>query len=125
MRPDPRRLHHVLLAVHAFLPIAKLYENMLEAEDELSRAPGFPERFRQIHETNRRGAEVLLEHAQPTDMGQGTAKLTGPCASRSSPPAPSHSARTQRCQSRASSRGSASKGGASMTSSPAWVTSSR
>lgn len=42
----------------------------LEADDELSRAPGFEERFRQIRETNRRGAEVLLEHAKPTEVGQ-------------------------------------------------------
>ena len=71
VRPDPRPLHGVLLAVHAFLPIARLYERMLEADDELSRAPAFKERFAQIRATNRRGADVLLEHAQPTDVGQG------------------------------------------------------
>ena len=71
MRPDPRPLHGVLLAVHAFLPIARLYERMLEADDELSRAPAFEERFAQIRATNRRGADVLLEHAQPTEVGQG------------------------------------------------------
>ncbi|NOY90323.1 MAG: hypothetical protein GXP55_03865 [Deltaproteobacteria bacterium] len=71
VRPDPRPLHGVLLAVHAFLPIARLYERMLEADDELARVPGFKERFRQIRDTNARGADVLLEHAKPTQVGRG------------------------------------------------------
>ena len=33
LRPDPRPLHGVLLAVHAFVPVARLYERMIEAAD--------------------------------------------------------------------------------------------
>jgi HEXXH motif-containing protein len=71
IRPDPRPLRGVLLAVHAFLPVARLYERMLLANHELARAPGFAERFARIREINHEGAEVLLEHARPTELGRG------------------------------------------------------
>ena len=46
VRPDPRPLHGVLLAAHAFLPVATLYERMLDSGTSagpkrgLSSAPG-------------------------------------------------------------------------------------
>ncbi len=68
VRPDPRPLRGVLLAVHAFQPIALLYEALLEAkrgdEGELSR------RLQQIARTCREGCEVLLPHARPTAVGR-------------------------------------------------------
>lgn len=64
VRPDPRPLHGVLLAVHAFLPIARLYERLV-ARGAAELAPRF-ERIRQI---NREGAQVLREHARPTPVG--------------------------------------------------------
>src|SRR6185503_20664745 len=33
VRPDPRPLHGVLLAVHAFLPVARLYEALIQARE--------------------------------------------------------------------------------------------
>lgn len=70
VRPDPRPLHGVLLAVHAFVPVARLYEAMLAAEDPLTQHPSFRARLAQIVAGNHEGTEVLLEHAQPTDVGR-------------------------------------------------------
>ncbi len=66
VRPDPRPLHGLLLAVHAFLPIERLYERRIErGERHLAR------RHEEIVRSNRAAAEVLLEHARPTAIGRG------------------------------------------------------
>ncbi len=70
VRPDPRPLHGVLLAVHAFLPVARLYERMIEAGHPLSKKPGFSERFARVRQINAEGAEVLLGHGRPTAVGK-------------------------------------------------------
>ncbi len=69
VRPDPRPLHGVVLAVHAFQPVAKLYEIMTENGDDLSRNAYFKQRFHQILQINRRGATTVLDHAKPTAVG--------------------------------------------------------
>jgi hypothetical protein len=66
VRPDPRPLHGVLLAVHAFVPVARLYERAIEAG-----ATGLDARFREVVRINREGTEVLLAHARPTPVGTG------------------------------------------------------
>jgi hypothetical protein len=71
VRPDPRPLHGVLLAVHAFLPVARLYEKMIEAGHPRSRSDDFLQRFAQIRRANREGCEVVLEHGRPTEIGRG------------------------------------------------------
>jgi HEXXH motif-containing protein len=71
VRPDPRPLHGVLLAVHAFLPVARLYERMIAAGDPLSKQAGFHQRFERIRRINREGAEVVLTHGRPTAVGAG------------------------------------------------------
>lgn len=71
VRPDPRPLQGVLLAVHAFQPVARLYQLMREAGDAISQHPEFDRRYRQIVEGNHEGASVLLEHGQPTEIGAG------------------------------------------------------
>jgi HEXXH motif-containing protein len=70
VRPDPRPLHGVLLAVHAFLPVARLYEMMIEARDPLASSASFRGRYRQIIGLNREGASVVLENAMPTRAGR-------------------------------------------------------
>ena len=70
VRPDPRPLRGVLLAVHAFLPVARLYEKMTEARHPLARGHYFPERFAQIRARNREGASTVLKHAIPTPIGR-------------------------------------------------------
>ncbi|MCC6555713.1 MAG: hypothetical protein IT372_22350 [Polyangiaceae bacterium] len=71
VRPDPRPLHGVLLAVHAFLPVARLYERMIEADDPLARHDSFRDRFARICDMNREGAHVVLRHGIPTHIGAG------------------------------------------------------
>jgi HEXXH motif-containing protein len=70
VRPDPRPLHGVLLAVHAFVPVARLYEHMLQERDPLAEHSGFSNRFHEIVKGNHEGTETLLEHARPTPSGQ-------------------------------------------------------
>lgn len=65
VRPDPRPLWGVLLAVHAFLPVARLHRAMLDAG-----APeADPERYRAVCEKNHEGMEVLRAAARPTATG--------------------------------------------------------
>ena len=70
VRPDPRPLHGVLLAVHAFLPVARLYEKMIEAGHPRAASEDFRRRFLQIRNTNREGAEVVLANGKPTPVGR-------------------------------------------------------
>jgi len=69
VRPDPRPLHGVLLAVHAFLPVAALYAAMIEAGVPGSDHPSFLRRHAAIVAGNHEGAEVLRAHARPTALG--------------------------------------------------------
>ncbi len=71
VRPDPRPLHGVLLAVHAFQPIALLYESMTADAHPLSRSASFQRRFRDIVRACRSGAKTVLENARPTALGAG------------------------------------------------------
>lgn len=69
VRPDPRPIHGVLLAVHAFLPVERMYQVMLEAGAE----PGAVEisrHYERVRALNRQGAEVLLKHGRPTPVGR-------------------------------------------------------
>jgi len=70
VRPDPRPLHGVLLAAHAFVPVAELYRRMEEAGDEECERPGFERRFREIIASNEEAVSVLREHAKPTEAGR-------------------------------------------------------
>jgi HEXXH motif-containing protein len=71
VRPDPRPLQGVLLAVHAFQPVARLYESMTAAGHPRARHPDFQRRFAQIRGINHAGAGVVLAHGQPTALGRG------------------------------------------------------
>ncbi len=70
VRPDPRPLHGVLLAVHAFLPVARLYERMIESGHPLAQNPAFVARFAKVRQINAEGAEVVLTNGRPTRMGK-------------------------------------------------------
>jgi HEXXH motif-containing protein len=63
VRPDPRPLHGVLLAVHAFLPVARMYEALVVGRPELQR------RFVEVVAGNREAAATLRAHARPTALG--------------------------------------------------------
>jgi HEXXH motif-containing protein len=69
VRPDPRPLRGVLMAVHAFLPVAMLYERMTAAAHPLTRGRDGQNRFREIVAINREAAAVVLTHGRPTRLG--------------------------------------------------------
>lgn len=70
VRPDPRPLHGVLLAVHAFLPVARLYEKVIEAKHPLADNPAFLGRYEKIKQINAEGAAVVLQNGRPTAIGK-------------------------------------------------------
>jgi HEXXH motif-containing protein len=69
VRPDPRPLYGVLLAVHAFVPVAELYRRMLEADAAQAQAPGFSARHQAIIDKNLEGIATLLTNAETTPTG--------------------------------------------------------
>lgn len=81
VRPDKRPLLGVLLAVHAFLAVEHFYVRLLESDELPAPRPALERRLAEIRAKNREGAAVLLEHARPTEVGQGVldeiARLVG------------------------------------------------
>jgi HEXXH motif-containing protein len=71
VRPDLRPLHGVLMAVHAFHPVARLYENMTAAQHPLAKQHDWPKRFRDVLRINRESAATVLAHGRPTPLGRG------------------------------------------------------
>lgn len=70
VRPDPRPLHGILLAVHAFVPVERMYERLIAAGHPLVN-DAFRARYQAIREKNRRGAAVLLTQGEPSALGRG------------------------------------------------------
>ncbi len=70
VRPDARPIFGVLLAVHAFLPVAALYRRMIESGDERAQSASFSARYERIVRGNREGTELLLAHARTTALGR-------------------------------------------------------
>jgi HEXXH motif-containing protein len=70
VRPDPRPLHGIMLAAHAFVPVAELYRRMEEAGAPMSMNGYFRERFEQIVGKNSDAISTLLENADPTPRGR-------------------------------------------------------
>jgi len=68
VRPDPRPLHGVLLAVHAFLAVESLYRALRKLNHPVCKGPGFETRLDSIAAGNRAGLQTL-ENAEPTDAG--------------------------------------------------------
>jgi len=69
VRPDPRPLHGVILAVHAFQPVALLYLAMWRAAHPWSRQPAWRERFARVIALVRQGAATVLANAHATPAG--------------------------------------------------------
>lgn len=69
VRPDPRPLHGVVLAVHAFQPVAELYAQMVQTGHPLAANASWRERFHKILQLDQQGAATVLAHAQPTPVG--------------------------------------------------------
>lgn len=68
VRPDPRPLHGVLLAVHAFTAVESLYRSLGEQGHPASEEPGFDRRLQSISAGNREGLRTL-ESAESTVAG--------------------------------------------------------
>jgi HEXXH motif-containing protein len=69
VRPDPRPLWGILLAVHAFLPVAELYRRMRDAGHALAARPDFEPRMSELDLKNHEGMEMLRAHARFTVSG--------------------------------------------------------
>lgn len=64
VRPDLRPLWGVLLAVHAFVPVAELFVRILKSGDNHVR-----DRLCDVIQKNEEGLQTLREHARPTRIG--------------------------------------------------------
>jgi HEXXH motif-containing protein len=69
VRPDLRPLMGVLMAVHAFVPVAALHHRLAVLDHPLSRTRRFLERRVEVLSGNRGGLRVLQERAEPTAAG--------------------------------------------------------
>lgn len=69
VRPDLRPLMGVLLAAHAFVPVAALHAEMARQGHPLAEGPDFERRRAEVLESNARGLAVLDELADPTSVG--------------------------------------------------------
>jgi HEXXH motif-containing protein len=70
VRPDPRPLWGILLAVHAFLPVAELYRRMRDGDHPWAARPDFERRMSEIDLKNHEGMEMLRAHAELTPAGR-------------------------------------------------------
>jgi HEXXH motif-containing protein len=66
VRPDMRPLMGVLMAVHAFVPVAALHQRLRELDHPLAD----PERRAQVIAGNADGLVTLRELAKPTALGK-------------------------------------------------------
>jgi HEXXH motif-containing protein len=69
VRPDPRPIAGVLLAAHAFVPVAEAYFALLRQGHPVSRREDFLGRLGAICASNREACGVLRAHAEPTEHG--------------------------------------------------------
>ncbi len=69
VRPDPRPLMGVLLAAHAFVPVAELYRRILSAMDPTVERADVEKRLADVIARNAEALEVLDAHARPTPLG--------------------------------------------------------
>jgi HEXXH motif-containing protein len=70
IRPDPRPLWGIVLAVHAFLPVAELYRRMRDAGHPWAAQPDFERRMSELDLKNHEGMNMLRTHAQLTPAGR-------------------------------------------------------
>ena len=70
VRPDPRPLWGILLAVHAFLPVAELYRRLRDGGHPFAALPEFDRRMSELDLKNHEGMEMLRAHAEFTPAGQ-------------------------------------------------------
>jgi len=99
VRPDLRPLWGVLLAVHAFVPVAALHARLAEANAPLCARPSFTQRRWEVLDSNRRGLDVLNRLAKPTPSGRrilGELSVLNEFLIGEAPLPPPHLIRTER-----------------------------
>lgn len=69
VRPDLRPLWGVLLAVHAFVPVAAMYDNLVELGHPVTKTERFARRRAEILAGNHRGMEAVRNQSEPTEQG--------------------------------------------------------
>lgn len=69
VRPDLRPIWGVLLAVHAFVPVAELYRRMLASGAPTLEDARIQSRLADVIARNDEGLRTLREHAEPTRVG--------------------------------------------------------
>ena len=69
VRPDLRPIMGVLLAVHAFVPVAALHHALAEIHHPITQSPTFARRRAEVLAGNVRGLAILREKAAPTPRG--------------------------------------------------------
>jgi len=70
VRPDLRPLMGVLLAAHAFVPVAALHVALEESDHPLTKTPTFGRRKAEVLSGNARALEILDRLAEPTPTGR-------------------------------------------------------
>lgn len=70
VRPDLRPIWGVLLAVHAFVPVAAMHYAMAESNHPLAAGDWFARRRAQVLKGNANGIATLREKAEPTPVGK-------------------------------------------------------
>jgi HEXXH motif-containing protein len=70
VRPDLRPLMGVLLAVHAFVPVAAFHAALAAAGHPLAEGPWFARRRAEVLAGNARGLDILDARAAPTPAGR-------------------------------------------------------
>ena len=70
VRPDLRPLIGVLLAVHAFAPVAALHARLAAMGHPLAEGPGFQRRRAEVLSGNEGGLDVLRRQAEATKSGE-------------------------------------------------------
>ncbi|HMV67762.1 MAG TPA: HEXXH motif-containing putative peptide modification protein [Myxococcota bacterium] len=70
VRPDLRPLWGVLLAVHAFVPVAAMHYRLAALDHPVTQTERFPRRRAEVIAGNHRGMEIVLEHSDASDQGR-------------------------------------------------------
>lgn len=70
VRPDVRPLSGVLLAVHAFVPVAALHRRLADLGHPIAASPEFAARRAQVLAGNERGLAIVRELGEPTPLGR-------------------------------------------------------
>lgn len=70
VRPDPRPLHGVLLAAHAFVPVERVYDRLRALGHPATRGPEAARRLERVRAANDEAMETLATHARWTPAGE-------------------------------------------------------